>query len=374
MICRSAGSRRPSSGCDSALAFPVVVGGEVVAAVEFYSPHPTPPDNRVLGAVTNVGAVLGRVVERRRAEEVLETQNEHLRQLDSLKDEFVGLVSHELRTPLTSIRGYLDLVLDDREELSENHQKYLEVVERNSKRLLQLVSDLLFVAQVDAGRMSVDREDVDLAAIAAEAVQGAQPHADEQEVRLELHAETTRLSGDPARLSQLVDNLVSNAIKFTSAGGSVVVRTRTTQRGVLLEVADSGIGIPDGRAAASLRALLPHVERPPGRDSGHRARPRDRPGDLGGARRPRVGRERGGRRHDVHRRDAASPARSSCAKSPERPSYLLMVQRQTAGVLSLPAASYARTRTLCTPGFSRLYVLPGQHPFQCLACPACTGT
>ncbi len=187
---------------------------------------------------------LGRVVERRRAEEVLEQQNEHLRQLDSLKDEFVGLVSHELRTPLTSIRGYLDLVLDDREELSENHQKYLEVVQRNSQRLLQLVSDLLFVAQVDAGRMSVEREDIDLAAIVAEAVQGAQPHADEQEVRLELHAEPTPLSGDPARLSQLVDNLVSNAIKFTSAGGSVVVRTRTTQRGVLLEVADSGIGIP----------------------------------------------------------------------------------------------------------------------------------
>ncbi len=231
-------------GLRSALAFPVVVGGEVVAAVEFYSPHPTPPDGRVLGAMTNVGSVLGRVVERRRAEEALERQNEHLRQLDSLKDEFVGLVSHELRTPLTSIRGYLDLVLDDRDELSEDHQKYLEVVQRNSKRLLQLVSDLLFVAQVDAGRLSVEREDVDLAAIAAEAIQGAQPHADEQQVELELHLEPARLSGDPARLSQLIDNLVSNAIKFTSAGGSVVVRTQTTRRGVLLEVADSGIGIP----------------------------------------------------------------------------------------------------------------------------------
>ncbi len=291
-------------GLRSALAFPVVVGGEVVAAVEFYSPHPTPPDGRVLGAVTNVGAVLGRVVERRRAEEVLETQNEHLRQLDSLKDEFVGLVSHELRTPLTSIRGYLDLVLDDREELSENHQKYLEVVQRNSKRLLQLVSDLLFVAQVDAGRMSVEREDVDLAAIVAEAVQGAQPHADEQEVRLELHAEPTPLSGDPARLSQLVDNLVSNAIKFTSVrrlGRRAYPddAARRAPRGRRLRHRD-----PRRRAAASLRALLPHVERTASSDSGHRARPRDRPGDLGGARRPRVGRERGGRRHDDHRRDA----------------------------------------------------------------------
>ncbi len=231
-------------GLRSALAFPVIVGGEVVAALEFYSPHPTPPDSRVLGAMTNVGAVLGRVVERRRAEEALERQNEHLRQIDALKDEFVGLVSHELRTPLTSIRGYLELVLDDRDVLSDDHQKYLEVVQRNSQRLLQLVSDLLFVAQVDAGRLSVEREDVDLSAIAAESVQGAQPHANAQEVRLELDAEPAHLSGDPARLAQLVDNLVSNAIKFTNSGGSVVVRTQTTPRGVMLEVADSGIGIP----------------------------------------------------------------------------------------------------------------------------------
>ncbi len=231
-------------GLRSALAFPVIVGGEVVAALEFYSPHPTPPDGRVLGAMTNIGAVLGRVVERRRAEVVLERQNEHLRQLDSLKDEFVGLVSHELRTPLTSIRGYLELVLDDRDDLSEDHQKYLEVVQRNSKRLLQLVSDLLFVAQVDAGRLSVEHEEVDLATIAADSVQGAQPHATTQRVRVDLTADPAPLSGDPARLSQLVDNLVSNAIKFTPAGGSVVVRTRVTERGVLLEVADSGIGIP----------------------------------------------------------------------------------------------------------------------------------
>jgi PAS domain S-box-containing protein len=239
------GEAAEALGLQTAMAFPVLVGSEVVAVLEFFSTRATPPDTRVLGAMANVGAMLGRVVERRRAEVALELQNEQLRELDALKDEFVSLVSHELRTPLTSIRGYLELVLDDPDSLNEEQQRFLEVVERNSKRLLQLVSDLLFVAQVDAGRLSVEREDVDLAAIAAESVQGAEPHAAAQNVRLELAAEPARLDGDAARLAQLVDNLVSNAIKFTPSGGSVVVRTRTEEDGVVLEVADSGIGIPN---------------------------------------------------------------------------------------------------------------------------------
>jgi signal transduction histidine kinase len=239
------GEAAEALGVRTAMAFPVLVGTEVVAVLEFFSIRATPPDARVLGAMANVGAVLGRVVERRRAEEALEAQNEQLRQLDAMKDEFVSLVSHELRTPLTSIRGYLELVLRNRDSLNEEQQQHLEVVERNSKRLLQLVSDLLFVAQVDAGRLSMEREDVDLAQIAAESVQGAEPHAIEQDVGLELQAERAALHGDPARLAQLIDNLVSNAIKFSDAGGSVRVSTRTEGTGVVLEVTDSGIGIPD---------------------------------------------------------------------------------------------------------------------------------
>ena len=231
-------------GIQSAMAFPVLVGSEVVGVLEFFSTRAVDADAQVLAAMRNVGAILGRVVERSRAEETLEAQNEQLRELDALKDEFISLVSHELRTPLTSIRGYLELVLDDPDSLNEQQQQFLEVVQRNSKRLFSLVSDLLFVAQVDAGRMSVELEDVDLATIAAECVHSAEPHAAAQEVRLELDAEPARFSGDPARLAQLVDNLVSNAIKFTGAGGSVAVRTRTTERGVRLEVADSGMGIP----------------------------------------------------------------------------------------------------------------------------------
>jgi PAS domain S-box-containing protein len=238
------GEAAQALGVRTALAFPVLVGSEVVAVLEFFSPGATPPDTRTLGAMANVGAVLGRVVERRRAEAALEAQNEQLRQLDALKDEFVSLVSHELRTPLTSIRGYLELVLDDADSLTAEQRKFLEVVQRNAQRLLQLVSDLLFVAQVDAGRLSVEHEDVDLATVAEESVQAAEPNAAANGVRLVLETKPAHLAGDRARLAQLVDNLVSNAIKFTRTGGSVTVRVGPTEGGVALEVADSGIGIP----------------------------------------------------------------------------------------------------------------------------------
>src|SRR3954470_2219897 len=84
-----------------------------------------------------------------------------------MKDQFVSLISHELRTPLTSILGYLELVLDDEDDpLTESQEGYLRTVERNAQRLLGLVRDLLFTAQVEAGRCTLTPGDVDLAAVA----------------------------------------------------------------------------------------------------------------------------------------------------------------------------------------------------------------
>jgi signal transduction histidine kinase len=173
-------------------------------------------------------------------------QNKRLVELDRLKDEFLSLVSHELRTPLTSIRGYLDLVLDEEAgELNPEQRRFLQAVERNSGRLLRLVGDLLFVAQADAGRLSLEREKVDLAELAAHCVEGAAPAASEKSVTLVLMANPVpALVGDRGRLAQVLDNLVSNALKFTPAGGTVEVRTFSEAETVILEVEDTGIGIP----------------------------------------------------------------------------------------------------------------------------------
>ncbi|HET8582426.1 MAG TPA: ATP-binding protein [Jatrophihabitans sp.] len=163
-----------------------------------------------------------------------------------LKDEFIALVSHELRTPLSSIIGYLEVLFDeDAGPLTSRQRKFLDVIDRNARRQLRLVSDLLFMSQADAGRVRLSVVDVDVAGLAGGAVEAARPHADATGVALRLDTlGDTLLRGDPDRLGQIFDNLLTNAIKFTPDGGEVCVRVAGEADEVLIEVSDTGIGVP----------------------------------------------------------------------------------------------------------------------------------
>jgi two-component system, sensor histidine kinase and response regulator len=173
----------------------------------------------------------------------LGAQNERLRELDRLKDEFVALVSHELRTPLTSIIGYIQLLRDERAGgLDTDH--FAEVIERNAERLLRLVGDLLFLSQIQSGRLALELQDTDLASLAVEAVEEARPEAERKHIDLVLSAAAVpRLTVDPTRIAQLLGNLISNAVKFTPEGGKVQVTLAGEGHEAVLSVADTGIGI-----------------------------------------------------------------------------------------------------------------------------------
>ena len=178
-------------------------------------------------------------------QQLLSEQNERLRELDRLKDEFVSLVSHELRTPLTSIRGYIELLLEDGDNVGLDQRRYLEIVDRNSERLLELVSDLLFLAQIEAGKLGIERSHVDLSKIVEECIETSSPVADARGIELDAKVERVpRLEGDRARLAQVLDNLVSNGLKFTPSGGRVEVRLSAQDGVAVLEVEDTGLGIP----------------------------------------------------------------------------------------------------------------------------------
>jgi PAS domain S-box-containing protein len=195
------------------------------------------------GFIVDVTARREAESERDASLEQLREQNEQLRQLDSLKDEFVALVSHELRTPLTSIRGYLELMREDA-NLTDEQTRFLETIDRNAVRLQRVVGDLLFCAQVEAGKLSLDREPLDLNALLEDAIANAAPAAQARAV--ELQSDLTafaELLGDRARLAQVVDNLVSNAIKFTPAGGRVRVASAGRDGEVEITIADTGMGI-----------------------------------------------------------------------------------------------------------------------------------
>ncbi|MDX6441428.1 MAG: hypothetical protein QOE43_1157 [Gaiellaceae bacterium] len=182
------------------------------------------------------------------AQMLLALQNDRLVEADKLKDEFVALISHDLRTPLTSIIGYVELSLEDvQPPLDDERRGYLQIVSRSSERLLRLVDDLLFVARLQAGRLILERSDLDLCTIAAQAAQEARPRAEAKHLELEfVGGSPVMIEGDKGRLFQLLDNLISNAIKFTPEGGRVEVRAVPTNGMAVLDVSDNGIGLgPD---------------------------------------------------------------------------------------------------------------------------------
>jgi len=161
------------------------------------------------------------------------TDMTEVRATERMKDQFVSLISHELRTPLSSILGYLELVLDDEEQtLTDEQRRYLGTVERNAHRLQRLVGDLLFTAQVEAGRFTVQPEDVDLAGVVRAAEETARVAA--ATAGVEIHVDVPEnglvVAGDAVRLGQACDNLVSNAVKFTPSGGRVTLSLRAAWR------------------------------------------------------------------------------------------------------------------------------------------------
>jgi signal transduction histidine kinase len=194
------------------------------------------------------------------------------REVSRLKDEFVGLISHELRTPLSSILGYLELMRDDDEHpLSDEQEQYLGVAERNAHRLLRLVGDLLFTAQVESGKFPLDLKDVELEQIVTAAVESARPAADAAGITITEEVDDAALItyGDPIRLGQVCDNLISNAIKFTPKGGTVTVSLSRSEESALITVRDTGMGIAESeldqlfsrffRATTATRNAVPGV-------------------------------------------------------------------------------------------------------------------
>jgi signal transduction histidine kinase len=175
---------------------------------------------------------------------LLAQQNERLLELDELKDEFISLVSHELRTPLTSIHGYLELLLDG--GLDDEQRSYLGIIDRNSNRLLGLVSDLLLLTQIEAGELVFDFGPVDLEEIVQECIESSSPAFESSDIQLAMSTERVPLvRGHRVRLVQVVDNLISNALKFTPRGGRVDVRLSAENGAAVIEVEDTGLGISD---------------------------------------------------------------------------------------------------------------------------------
>jgi len=169
-----------------------------------------------------------------------------LRRLEQVRTEFIANVSHELRTPLTAIQGYLETLLDGALEEREHARKFLEIVFRHTERLGRLTDDLTDLSNIELGKVSLRLEPTSLTDIVDSALAIIAPRASAGQVKVEAHlpADLPPVLGDRDRLSQILINLVDNAVKYTPKGGQVAVGGRVEGGMVEVAVRDTGVGIP----------------------------------------------------------------------------------------------------------------------------------
>jgi signal transduction histidine kinase/CheY-like chemotaxis protein len=172
--------------------------------------------------------------------------NQQLTRADEMEKRFLANMSHELRTPLNSILGFAELLIDERDAgLGEGRRRtFLETIHSSGKHLLGLINDILDLAKVDAGQMTIEAEPLAGSDSVAEVFGVVEPLASKRGITLETRVgPTIRIMADPSRLKQILLNLLSNAIKFTSDGGQIRVSARRQGAAVRFEVTDTGIGI-----------------------------------------------------------------------------------------------------------------------------------
>lgn len=178
----------------------------------------------------------------------LEAANAQLKEMDRLKSQFLAHVSHELRTPLTSIAGFTDNMLDRLAgPVTERQEQYLMRVRANGDRLCRMISNLLDLSKIEAGKLELTFEQLHLSSVVSEVVEQLRPLAEGKHQRLQLltRDEPLLISADPDRFSQILINLVENAIKYTPEAGSIMVDVaREGRHYVKICVKDTGPGIP----------------------------------------------------------------------------------------------------------------------------------
>ena len=197
------------------------------------------------GRLQGFGKVVHDATTRKEAEEAAANHARELQDANRLKDEFLAVLSHELRTPLNAILGWTHMLQNDQLD-AEKARQALEVIARNGQAQLSLINDILDVSRFVAGRFRLALGPVDVRDPVRAAVDTGMVAARAKglELRLDVGDSPLVVEGDPDRLQQVVWNLVSNAVKFTPAGGHVAVRAWRDAEEIAVSVSDDGVGIP----------------------------------------------------------------------------------------------------------------------------------
>lgn len=235
------------AGLKAAFAFPVLVGEEVVAVLEFFHRETDPPDRTLLRALGQVGAHLGRVFERERTSHELVAAKNEAERANRSKSAFLATMSHEIRTPLNAVLGMTSLLLET--PLTPEQRDYARTVRSSGEGLLAVINDILDFSKIEAGHLELERIPFDVWECVEGALDVVATLAANKGLELAYLIEPEVPAGqvgDTTRLRQILINLLSNAIKFTTEG-EIVLTVNRDGDSIHFAVRDSGIGIPEDR-------------------------------------------------------------------------------------------------------------------------------
>ncbi|MDO9020079.1 MAG: hybrid sensor histidine kinase/response regulator [Deltaproteobacteria bacterium] len=177
---------------------------------------------------------------------------DEIERVSVMKDEFLATLSHELRTPLNAVLGWSEILLS-RAQADPDTRRGLEIIARNARAQAQLIDDLLDMNRIVSGKVRLDVQRLDLAAVVEAALESARPSAEAKSITVQrtVDPHAGPVFGDPGRLQQVVWNLLANSVKFTPRGGRVEVAVQRAGAQIEVTVRDTGIGIS--------AAFLPHI-------------------------------------------------------------------------------------------------------------------
>lgn len=181
------------------------------------------------------------------AQRELREKNKELERVNAQKDRFLGMAAHDLRNPLGHISTVADILLEDLDgKITEQQRELLEITRSSSQFMLDLVNDLLDIAKIESGKLHLNLQETDLAVLVSQNVALNRALADKKNITLVLDVpdDLPPLTVDPGKMEQVLNNLISNAIKYSYPGTTVSIRLARQGDSVLLSVADEGQGIP----------------------------------------------------------------------------------------------------------------------------------